>query len=216
MSSCKNVFAVLTLVLASLIAAPGATAGGANQVVLSSTTSDSAWHVRASTQVVPVSGDTVTSANIASASASTCTGCHSTAVAVQVLIATRNPSYFAPANVASAVNGACDGCGSYAYAWQYIVQTGGPVHLSLAARERVESLRQQIADAAASMLPSDALTDRCIVPDGPPYPCATRDDQLTAMLDSLTAELKDAVDSGLVAPPGKIAGATNRQVRTSA
>jgi hypothetical protein len=134
---------------------------------------------------------------------------------VQVLIMTRNPSYFAPANVAAAVNGACDACGSYAYAWQYVVQAAGPVHLSLAARERVESLRGQIGDAAASLLPSDALTDPCITPDGPPYPCPTRDDLLTEKLDSLTGQLQDAIDAGLVASGGKVAGASKRQVRAS-
>jgi hypothetical protein len=213
MSRRKNIVAVVAL--ATVIAVGGANAGGANHVVISSTTSGSDWHVRASTQVAPVAGDTVTSANIASAAASTCTGCHSTAVAVQLLMVTGNPSYYAPANVASATNGACDGCGSYAYAWQYVLQTDEPVHLTLAAHQRIESLRQQIGDVAASILPSDALTDPCIPPDGPPYPCQTRDDELTAALDSLTAQLKEAVDSGVVAPAGTVRRSTDREVRSS-
>jgi hypothetical protein len=210
----RNLFAVAAL--AALIAVGAANASGANHVVISSTTSGDAWHVRASTQVAHVAGDTVTSANIASATASTCTDCHATAVAVQVLMVTGNPSYFATSNIASATNGACDGCGTYAYAWQYVLQTDGPVHLSLAAQERIVSLRDQIGDAAASILPSDALTDPCVTPGGPPYPCPTRDELLTAKLDLLTAQLQAAIEGGLVVPHGRVAATTRRQVRMSA
>lgn len=174
--------------------------GGANNVVIATTTADTSWLVRTATQVVPVAGDTVTSANIADATATTCTGCHSAAVAVQVLLITGTPSYFAPANVATATNAACAGCGAYAYAWQYALQTPGPAHLSADAQARVADLRQQIANTAESILPSDALTDPCFTPDGPPYPCETRDDQLTAALDGLTAQLQAAVDAGVQGP----------------
>src|ERR671926_40608 len=80
-------------------------------------------------------------------------GRRSTAVAVQVLITTSNPSVFVPQNTAVAVNGGCNGCGAFAYARQYVLQTDGPAHLSGEGRQEVEQLRQEISDAAASILP---------------------------------------------------------------
>ena len=75
--------------------------GGANHVVIAQNTTDGATVVHAGTQVVPTASDTVTSANIAAAVNAGCTGCHSTAVAVQILIVHGSPSYFAPGNVAN-------------------------------------------------------------------------------------------------------------------
>jgi hypothetical protein len=140
---------------------------------------------------------TVASSNIAEAAATACAGCHSTAVAVQVVFVTGTPQYYVPANVAAATNAGCNGCGTYAYAWQYLVQTSGPVRLSPTGQQRVDDLRRQIADAAASIVPSDVLTDACFTLDGPPYPCETRDEQLDAKLNALTAELKSVIDSQL-------------------
>src|ERR671931_690339 len=105
--------------LCALPAAAATPTGGPNNVVLVQTTADGSALARASTQVVTAAGDTVTSANIATATASDCTGCHSTAVAVQVLLVTRNPSFFGPGNAAVATNAACTGCGSFAYARQF-------------------------------------------------------------------------------------------------
>src|ERR687887_616189 len=100
--------------LCALPAAAATPTGGPNNVVLVQTTADGSALARASTQVVTAAGDTVTSANIA------------TAAAVQVLLVTRNPSFFAPGNAAVATNAACTGCGSFAYARQFFLQTNGP------------------------------------------------------------------------------------------
>lgn len=155
--------------------------GGANNVVVAQTTADGAALVRANTQVSHIGGPTVQSANIASALATSCTGCHSTAVAVQVVFVTGSPQYFLPGNAATAVNGGCTLCGSFAYAWQYIVQTNGPVLLSPAGEQEVQTLKQEIAGAAASIQP-DSLAD---------------DLQLQSRLDALTGELKDVIDTQL-------------------
>jgi hypothetical protein len=191
---------VAALAVASGPAAGADPSGGANNVVIAQTTADGAWLARSSTMAVSVAGDTVTSANIATATTSDCSACHSTAVAVQVLLVTGTPSYFAPANVAAATNAACAGCGAYAYAWQYVLQTPGPAHLSPDAQVQLTVLRAEINVTAGSTLPSDGLTDPCFTPDGPPYPCETRDERLTASLDELTSQLKAVVDSGITGP----------------
>jgi hypothetical protein len=117
---------ILTLVLATLvglaIAVMPASAGGGDNVVIVENTTNGGTLVDASTQVIPVPMDTVTSGNVAIAINANCVGCHSTAVAVQILIVRGSPSYFAPGNGAAAANGGCDSCGAYAYARQHWIQ----------------------------------------------------------------------------------------------
>ena len=104
--------------------------GGANNVVIVQTTADGAQLARAKTKIARTNGPNVGNDNIALATATGCTGCHSTAVAVQVVLVTGSPQYFAPGNAAVSVNSGCMSCGTFAYAWQYVVQVDGPAHLS--------------------------------------------------------------------------------------
>jgi hypothetical protein len=170
--------------------------GGADNVVLVSTTADGSTLARGGTQVVTVAGDTVDSTNLAKAAATDCTGCHSTAVAVQVLFVTGSPHDYEPTNAAVAANGSCTGCGSYAYAWQYAIQTSGPVYLSANGQREVAELRQEIAAAAGSIVPADLDADA----------------RLTEKLDALTAELKSVIDSELQAAGMQATGAPTTHV----
>jgi Fe-S cluster biogenesis protein NfuA len=181
-------------------------AGGANNLVLVQATNAGATMARAGTKVSIAASDTVASGNLAIALNADCDGCHSTAVAVQVLITTSNPSVFVPQNSAVAVNGGCNGCGAFAYARQYVLQTDGPAHLSGEGYQRVAQLRQEISDAAGSILPSDALTDPCpVFPIDPT--CPSRDAQLKDKLDALVAQLEAVVaaDVQAVGPPATTA-----------
>ncbi|MFL5945004.1 MAG: hypothetical protein ACJ74C_06140 [Gaiellaceae bacterium] len=191
----RRILTVLCALVATLGAAGSAGAdasGGANHVVIVQNTTDGATLVHAGTQVVPTAGDTVTSANIAAAVNAGCTGCHSTAVAVQILIVHGSPSYFAPGNVAGAANGGCESCGAFAFARQHWIQVAGTTQLSGAARAQVAVLRQEIAEAAASILPSDVTTDPCVKLD-----CPTRDELLNAKLLTLSNELIQVVTDDL-------------------
>jgi Fe-S cluster biogenesis protein NfuA len=192
---------MLTLLAAALlalvVAVMPAAAGGGNNVVIVDNSTNGATMVDAQTQVIPVPTDSVTSSNVAIAINSDCVGCHSSAVAVQILIVRGSPSYFAPGNAAAAVNGGCDSCGAYAYARQHWIQTSSDAHLSGAVRQQIAQIRQQISTTAASILPSDG-NDPCITPDRkPPFPCPIRDQLLDAKLDALTAELIQVVKTGL-------------------
>src|ERR671934_2267638 len=169
--------------------------GGANHVVIAQNTTDGATIVNAGTQVVPTAGDTVTSANIAAAVNAGCTGCHSTAVAVQILIIKGSPSIFTPGNVAGAANGGCDSCGAFAFARQHWIQVDQTTNLSGEARQRIAELRDEISAAAASILPSDRTTDPCAVT----LDCPTRDDVLDDELMALSTELIQVVTDDLQA-----------------
>jgi hypothetical protein len=188
--------AAAAAVVVAIPASAGPTSGGANNVVLVSATLDGDVLARAGTQVVPVGGPAVSSANIATATSAGCTGCFSTAVAVQVLFVTGNPSVFTPGNAAVAANGGCTSCGSFAFAWQYVVQTDGPAHLSPDAQRRVAELRQEISDTAASIVPDSLAADQ----------------ELQARLDALTDELQAVVDSELAQAGIHATGAPERHV----
>jgi hypothetical protein len=128
------------------------------------------------------------------ATATDCTGCHSTAVAVQAVIVTGDPSTVVPTNAAVAANAGCTSCVSYAYAYQYVLTTGGPVYLSPAARQQLTDLRARVqAIASSDLLP----------------------DEETAQLDALTAEFKEIIDTQVVAAGQSPAGAVSRRVDTT-
>lgn len=172
----------LVLALLALAAAPAAAdtipqGGGANNVVIVQSTADQAWQERSHVEVATVGGNTVASANLADAEATDCTGCRASAVAVQVLFVTGQPSVFTPANAAVAVNSGCTGCGTFAYAWQDVLQTSGPVFLSATGRLELQQLRQQIADTVASIDPTSLAADQ----------------ELRSELDALTAQLQTVV-----------------------
>src|SRR4051812_31439000 len=110
MSASRRLFAVLVALAGAFAlgggsAAADPTTGGPNQVVQVSSTSDGEFSQRAGTQIAPAAGPAVSSSNIAVATSAGCTGCHTSAVAVQVLFVTGNPSVFTPANFAGAFNG---------------------------------------------------------------------------------------------------------------
>jgi Fe-S cluster biogenesis protein NfuA len=178
---------LLTAILALAIAAVPSAAGGGNNIVLVSNTTDGQTLASASTQVIPVPMDSVTSSNIAVAVNAGCTGCHSSSVAVQVLIVVGRPHDFEPGNAAAAANGGCESCGAYAYARQHWIQISGPAVLGGAAREQIDEIRGEIANVTSSILPSDGATD----------PTLTRDFELDARLNALSDQLIQVVTSAL-------------------
>ena len=189
----RRIATLVCSLVVGLATAGSAGAGGANHVVIAQNTTDGATVVNAGTQVVPVSTDDVTSSNIAAAVNAGCAGCHSTAVAVQILIVKGSPSTFSPANFAGAANGGCDSCGAFAFARQHWIQVDQTTNLSPDARQRIAELRAEIAAAAAAILPSDAVTDPCVKTTA----CETRDEQLNASLMSLSDELIQVVTDDL-------------------
>src|SRR5919201_804038 len=113
----KRRFVTLVLALAAvLFGAPAAASadipqgGGADNVVTALTTADGSALVRSATQVTQVGGITVASQNLATAIAFNCTGCHSTAVAMQVVLVTGNPQFVTPKDMATSVNSGCHSC----------------------------------------------------------------------------------------------------------
>jgi hypothetical protein len=174
--------------------------GGANNIVIAPTFADGSTFVRSHTQLSQSGGNTVASANIATALATACTGCHATAVAVQVVLVTGRPQYFLPQNFAVAVNSGCIACGSFAYAWQYTPSVDRPVSLSASSLQEVQDLKAEIAATAGSIVP-DSLAD---------------DIEIQERLDALTSQLKSVVDAAIENAGAHATGAPEKHVeRTS-
>lgn len=167
---------MLTVVL--VLTAPGsASAGGANHVVQVSAGAGNSTAIRADVQWAPFGGPSATSANIASAASSDCTGCRAVAVAFQAVVLTGDPNVVAPSNAAVAVNGGCTGCDTFAFAYQDVVMTSGPASLSPAGMTALRSVEQR-ADAIARSGESDV--------------------QMESDLKALAAEFRADFESNLV------------------
>ena len=119
--------------------------GGANNVVLASSTAGSLTSARSSVQVASYSGPSLTSSNIADAESSDCTGCTSVAAAFQIVLFSGKPAVYSPRNAATAGNSNCISCTSFAYANQIMVQTDDPAYLTGSGQTAVQQVRNQAA-----------------------------------------------------------------------
>lgn len=161
-----------------LLGMPGsASAGGANHVVQVSATAGSSTAIRADAQWTPFGGPSATSANVASATSSDCSGCRAVAVAFQAVVLTGDPNVVTPSNAAVAFNGGCTGCDTFAFAYQDVVMTSGPASLSPAGVAALQSVEQR-ADAVAHSGETDA--------------------QMESDLKALAAEFRADFESNLV------------------
>lgn len=128
------------------------TAGGANNIVIATNTTDNAVVSRDKVQIAYNPADTVTNTNIAAARSTDCVGCRTVAVAMQVVVVESSPSDFRPGNAATATNGGCDSCQTYAFAFQHFIQPGRVVYLSGSAQQQLVQLRAQVDEVTASSL----------------------------------------------------------------
>jgi len=164
--------------LVLVLAIPGsASAGGANHVVQVAAGAGDVTAIRADVAWAPFGGPVMTSANIASASSTDCTGCRAVAVAFQAVVVTGDPNVVAPSNAAVAVNAGCTGCDTFAFAYQDMVMTSAPASLSPAGVAALQSVQQQAEAIAHS---------------GEPDP------QMEADLKALAAEFRADFEGNLV------------------
>lgn len=106
-------------------------------------------------------GDRVTNRNEAYAFAS-CSGCRTVAIAFQVVLVVGDANVAIPQNLSGAVNYSCARCVTYALAQQLVLTVPGD--LSPAARQRLESLWQQIETFSSGIqgVPLDQIRDRLL------------------------------------------------------
>jgi putative peptide zinc metalloprotease protein len=122
-----------------------------------------------------VAGDVVDQTNTAVAYAS-CEECQTTAIAIQVVLVTGDPSVVTPQNLAVAVNENCTLCETFAGAYQIVLGTGGPVRFTDEGRRRISEIRREIRRLRKEDL-------------SPP--------ELKAQLDTLVGELREVLRTEL-------------------
>jgi putative peptide zinc metalloprotease protein len=127
-----------------------------------------------------VAGDVVDETNAAVAFSS-CQECETTAIAIQIVLVTGNPSVVTPQNLALAINEGCTLCETFAGAYQIVLGTGGPVRFTGEGRRRIVEIT-----TAIRRLRREDLSPA----------------ELKARLDTLVADLKEVLQTELV-PAGR-------------
>jgi putative peptide zinc metalloprotease protein len=166
-----------------------AIAGGPNNVVKASPTTDGAKVYRTGVKVGSTGASSITSTNLALAQPSGCTGCEGIAAAYQAVIVTGNPSDVQPVNAAVAANSDCTSCVAYAYAYQYVVSADRGTHLSATGKARIKDIRDE-----ANRLVRGGLTP-------------TLDADLTALAVKFKAAVVDDLDRAGADPHAGVAEA---------
>ena len=171
-----------------LIAGAAAPAGALDNVAIAINTKDDFYKWRYSFQVTRVDDDVVDDSNFAYAESS-CEGCETAAVAVQIVLITGDPSTASPGNFAFSINTLCTRCRTYAGAWQYAVTTNQPVHFTDAGSATIDAVRQRVRELveAADFGPTDdVLADQAKM------------DALNAAIDAEVAKLEAVLRNEIV------------------
>ncbi len=111
-----------------------------------------------------------------------CNACTTAAISIQVVLIEGNASTITPANKSLAINYVCDSCVTFADARQIVLTTGGVVHFTAAGNQEIADVRSELRQLRKSGM--------------------VEPDQLKAQVDSIVAELNDALQNDLV-PAGK-------------
>lgn len=114
---------------------------------------DGKLRLKASLQLNRITGSRVEPSNLAVAYAS-CTDCQTIAIALQINLVNRNPSYIAPENYAVAVNYECTNCYTVARAIQYTIGVDDPNHVP----EDVEDLLEELDEELRSIQKEKGLS----------------------------------------------------------
>jgi putative peptide zinc metalloprotease protein len=169
--------AALVLALGLAVGAPGA--AHADNSAIAINTKDGSSVFRFAFAVRHVMGDVVDETNSAVAYAS-CTDCHTTAIAIEIILVSGSPSTFTPTNQAIAINYLCNLCETFASAYQFVVQGSGPMHFTAEGNRELKDIRAAIR----------ALRDQDLSPF-----------DLQAKLDPLIARLRTVLAEQLVPGP---------------
>jgi putative peptide zinc metalloprotease protein len=169
--------AALVLALGLTVGAPAA--ARADNSAIAVNTKDGSSVFRFAFAIRHVMGDVVDETNSAVAFSS-CTDCHTTAIAIEIILVAGSPSTFTPTNQAIAINYLCNLCETFASAYQFVIQNSGPVHFTAAGLVELKDIRRAIRDLRGEQLS--------------PF-------ELQARLDPLIERLKGVLATELVAGP---------------
>jgi putative peptide zinc metalloprotease protein len=155
----RVLIATLLCALALLAGAGHAkAAGNQDNGAAAVNTRDGSSIFRLAFAVKRVTDGTVVDATNEAVAYSSCTGCRSVAIAIEVVLVENDPSVITPQNLAVSLNYQCSLCDSFAFAAQFVVSTGGPVRFTPEGLRQLRDLVKQLHDLRKEDL-SDAQLD---------------------------------------------------------
>ncbi|MCA1840877.1 MAG: hypothetical protein ABR507_09825 [Actinomycetota bacterium] len=105
---------------------------------------------RSATSIATTSGTTSSPANLARATGADCTGCWTTAVAIQAIYIVGDPSVVAPNNAAVAINSNCTSCMTAAFAYQHYVASSGRIEFTGEEKGQIDEIARGAQALATS------------------------------------------------------------------
>jgi putative peptide zinc metalloprotease protein len=117
--------------------------GGPKNLVLVQNLGDGRLKLDGNVQLGRIPGPVAAPANVAQAYSS-CTGCQTLAVALQVDLISADTRQATPENVAVAVNYACTDCDTVALAFQYVLTVDDPTQVPDRANQLMAQMRQEL------------------------------------------------------------------------
>jgi putative peptide zinc metalloprotease protein len=136
---------LLALGLAAELAAakPERALAGGDNAAVAINTKDGSSLFRLAFKIRRVAGDIVDNSNSAVAF-SQCERCRTTAIGIQIVLVTGNPTTVTPTNVAIALNNQCTLCATFASAYQFVLGTGGPVRFTAAGNQQLAAIKREL------------------------------------------------------------------------
>jgi putative peptide zinc metalloprotease protein len=144
------------LVLACVLPAGSAQAASTENVAEAVVTQDQTTAFDFAWDIDRQRGGVVDQINRAEARAS-CTGCETTAIAFQIVLAWGSPNPVVPQNLAVAVNENCTGCVAAAHARQFVRVLDRPSRFTGAGRAELADVRRDLRALEAQDLPPGQL-----------------------------------------------------------
>ncbi len=149
------VVAAVVMGLSTLIAGGTAQAAGASNYAHSNATSGHRHSFDVAFQVRQFFSSDINASNVADAVSRNCTGCHSVAIAFQIVADGKVPTSVNAGNWGSAVNLDCTGCQTLGIAYQFIVAK--PTVLSWSDAEKLWRIDAQLWSLYWSTAPADEI-----------------------------------------------------------
>jgi putative peptide zinc metalloprotease protein len=146
-------------IVAAVPAAASDDAGGGDNSAVAVNTKDGASVFRFAFKISHEGGDLVDNENTAVAYSS-CAGCRTSAIAIQVVLVTGNPSAVTPVNLALALNDQCTSCATFASAYQFVRSTHGPATFTSDGRQEIASIKGDLRALKDSELSPPELQER--------------------------------------------------------
>lgn len=169
----------LAVLLSFSIAASPALAADGDNAAVAINTKDGSSVFRFAFDIHRTMNEVIDETNIAIAYSS-CEGCQTVAIAIQIVLVSSQPDSIVPENVAISINEECISCETIASAYQFVIGRGGPIKLDKEGRKQIKEIRKAFYDLAKEVEKGDLTIAEIAA-------------RVTPLIDRIKAVLRDHV-----------------------